>query len=87
MPIVTIDDQPLDVEPGTLSIRAADRLAIEVPRFCYDPDVCPEGNCRMCGAESPIDRGNAYADGLRCCAVRVCSSATLVIADSSTLQT
>ncbi len=48
MPMVTIDDQPLEVEPGALIIQAADRLGIEVPRFCYHPDLRPEGNCRMC---------------------------------------
>ncbi len=46
MPVVTIDDQSLEVEPGTLIIQAADRLGIEVPRFCYHPDLRPEGNCR-----------------------------------------
>jgi NADH-quinone oxidoreductase subunit G len=51
MPLVTIDDQPLEVEPGTLIIQAADRLGIEVPRFCYHPDLRPEGNCRMCLVE------------------------------------
>jgi NADH-quinone oxidoreductase subunit G len=48
MPLVTIDDQPLEVEPGALIIQAADRLGIEIPRFCYHPDLRPEGNCRMC---------------------------------------
>jgi NADH-quinone oxidoreductase subunit G len=51
MPLVTIDDQPLEVEAGTLIIQAADRLGIEVPRFCYHPDLRPEGNCRMCLVE------------------------------------
>ena len=51
MPLVTIDDHPLEVEPGTLIIQAADRLGIEVPRFCYHPDLRPEGNCRMCLVE------------------------------------
>ncbi len=51
MPLVTIDEQPLEVEPGTLIIQAADRLGIEVPHFCYHPDLRPEGNCRMCLVE------------------------------------
>lgn len=53
MPIVTIDDQSLEVEPGTLTIQAADRGTT----LLYHPDVCPESNCRMSGAEFPIDRG------------------------------
>ncbi len=48
MPIVTIDGTPMSVEPDTLIIQAADRLGIEIPRFCYHPDLRPEGNCRMC---------------------------------------
>jgi NADH-quinone oxidoreductase subunit G len=51
MPVVTIDDQPIEVEKGTLIIQAADRLGIEIPRFCYHPDLRPEGNCRMCLVE------------------------------------
>ncbi|HEY8284453.1 MAG TPA: 2Fe-2S iron-sulfur cluster-binding protein, partial [Chloroflexota bacterium] len=51
MPLVTIDDQPIEVETGALIIQAADRLGIEVPRFCYHPDLRPEGNCRMCLVE------------------------------------
>jgi len=51
MPLITIDDQPIEVETGTLIIQAADRLGIEVPRFCYHPDLRPEGNCRMCLVE------------------------------------
>ncbi len=51
MPLVTIDDQPMEVEPSTLIIQAADRLGIAIPRFCYHPDLRPEGNCRMCLVE------------------------------------
>jgi NADH-quinone oxidoreductase subunit G len=51
MPLVTIDEQPIEVEPGALIIQAADRLGIEIPRFCYHPDLRPEGNCRMCLVE------------------------------------
>lgn len=48
MPLVTIDGHPVSVEPDTLIIQAADRAGIEIPRFCYHPDLRPEGNCRMC---------------------------------------
>jgi NADH-quinone oxidoreductase subunit G len=46
--LITIDGRPTEVEPGTLIIQAADRLGVEIPRFCYHPDLRPEGNCRMC---------------------------------------
>ncbi len=48
MPIVTVDGQQIEVEPGATIIQAADRLGVEIPRFCYHPDLRPEGNCRMC---------------------------------------
>lgn len=48
MPVVTIDGHPISVEPDILIIQAADRAGIEIPRFCYHPDLRPEGNCRMC---------------------------------------
>ncbi len=51
MPIVTIDGRQIEVEPGTSVIQAADQLGVEIPRFCYHPDLEPEGNCRMCLVE------------------------------------
>ena len=48
MPTVTIDGSTIMVEPDTKIIQAADQLGIEIPRFCYHPDLRPEGNCRMC---------------------------------------
>ena len=48
MPIVTIDGSTIMVERDTMIIQAADQLGIEIPRFCYHPDLRPEGNCRMC---------------------------------------
>ncbi len=59
MPIVTIDGRQIEVEPGTSVIQAADRLGVEIPRFCYHPDLRPEGNCRMClvdveGFQKPV---------------------------------
>ncbi len=59
MPIVTIDGRQIEVEQGTSVIQAADRLGVEIPRFCYHPDLKPEGNCRMClvdveGFQKPV---------------------------------
>ncbi len=48
MPKLTIDGRPIEVEPGTLVIEAAARLGIEIPHYCYHPDLKPDGNCRMC---------------------------------------
>ncbi|HZM00672.1 MAG TPA: 2Fe-2S iron-sulfur cluster-binding protein, partial [Planctomycetota bacterium] len=45
---LTIDGRPLEVEPGTNVLEAAARLGIEIPHYCYHPDIGADGNCRMC---------------------------------------
>ncbi len=48
---VTIDGITVDVPPGTLVIRAAEKLGIEIPRFCDHPLLDPVGACRQCLVE------------------------------------
>ncbi|HEY5837156.1 2Fe-2S iron-sulfur cluster-binding protein, partial [Streptomyces sp.] len=48
---VTIDGIPVSVPKGTLVIRAAELLGIEVPRFCDHPLLDPVGACRQCIVE------------------------------------
>ncbi|MHC5210127.1 MAG: NADH-quinone oxidoreductase subunit G [Planctomycetota bacterium] len=45
---LTIDGREIEVEPGTLVIEAAAKLGIEIPHYCYHPDLGVDGNCRMC---------------------------------------
>jgi NADH-quinone oxidoreductase subunit G len=45
---LTIDGQEVAVPAGTLIIRAAERLGIEIPRFCDHPLLAPAGACRQC---------------------------------------
>ena len=42
---------------GTLIIRAAEQLGIQIPRFCDHPLLDPVGACRQCLVEVP-DMGN-----------------------------
>lgn len=51
MPKLTIDGQEIEVENGTVIIQAAERLGIEIPRFCYHERLAIAGNCRMCLVE------------------------------------
>ncbi len=51
MPKVTINGQPGDFEDGLTVIRAAERLGIEVPHYCWHPGLTIAGNCRMCLVE------------------------------------
>lgn len=47
----TIDDQKVTVPKGTLIIRAAEQIGIEIPRFCDHPLLDPVAWCRQCMVE------------------------------------
>jgi NADH-quinone oxidoreductase subunit G len=48
---VTIDGLAVSVPKGTLVIRAAELLGIQIPRFCDHPLLDPIGACRQCLVE------------------------------------
>ena len=48
---LTVDGRPVSVPKGTLVIRAAELLGIEIPRFCDHPLLDPVAACRMCLVE------------------------------------
>jgi NADH-quinone oxidoreductase subunit G len=50
---LTIDDVEVSVPKGTLAIRAAELIGVEVPRFCDHPLLDPVGACRQCLVEVP----------------------------------
>src|SRR5256885_2367001 len=54
---VTIDDVEVSVLKGTLIIRAAEEIGIQIPRFCDHPLLDPAGACRQCLIEV-TDMGN-----------------------------
>ncbi|GFG51612.1 NADH-quinone oxidoreductase subunit G [Mycolicibacterium agri] len=51
MVTLTIDDTKCTVPKGTLVIRAAELMGIEIPRFCDHPLLDPVGACRQCLVE------------------------------------
>jgi NADH-quinone oxidoreductase subunit G len=51
MVTLTIDGTQITVPAGTLIIRAAEQLGIEIPRFCDHPLLDPVGACRQCYVE------------------------------------
>jgi NADH-quinone oxidoreductase subunit G len=51
MVTLTVDGKELTVPGGTLIIRAAEQLGIEIPRFCDHPLLEPVGACRQCYVE------------------------------------
>lgn len=48
---ITIDDATLSVPKGTLVIRAAEMIGVQIPRFCDHPLLEPVGACRQCLVE------------------------------------
>ncbi len=48
---LTIDAKEVTVPKGTLIIRAAEQLGVEIPRFCDHPFLDPVGACRQCYVE------------------------------------
>ncbi|MDT5173183.1 MAG: NADH-quinone oxidoreductase subunit [Mycobacterium sp.] len=48
---LTIDGAEISVPKGTLVIRAAELMGIQIPRFCDHPLLDPVGACRQCLVE------------------------------------
>ena len=48
---VTVDGFEVQVPEGTLIIRAAEQVGIQIPRFCDHPLLEPIGACRQCLVE------------------------------------
>nr|MBA2552738.1 (2Fe-2S)-binding protein [Geodermatophilaceae bacterium] len=67
---LTIDGFEITVPEGTLIIRAAEQLGIQIPRFCDHPLLDPVGACRQClveieGQRKPVVACSvAVADGM-----------------------
>jgi NADH-quinone oxidoreductase subunit G len=45
---LTVDGKKLTAPAGTLLIEACKSAGIEVPSFCYYPNLSLQGACRMC---------------------------------------
>ena len=45
---VTIDGVSVSIPKGTLVIRAAEEIGVQIPRFCDHPLLEPVGACRQC---------------------------------------
>ncbi len=67
---LAIDGKEVTVPKGTLIIRAAEQLGVEIPRFCDHPLLEPLGACRQCYVEIEGQRKlftsctTAVADGM-----------------------
>ncbi|GGJ95538.1 NADH-quinone oxidoreductase [Pilimelia anulata] len=71
---LTIDGVEVQAPKGELVIRTAERMGIEIPRFCDHPLLAPAGACRQCLVE---------VEGQR----KPVASCTQTVADGMVVQT
>ncbi len=67
---VVIDGFEVTVPKGTLVIRAAEKLGIQIPRFCDHPLLDPVGACRQCLVDIEIN-GRAFPKPQASCTIPV----------------
>jgi len=48
MPKFTLNGQEIEAKNGQTIIQAAGDHGIQIPHYCYHPDLPIDGNCRMC---------------------------------------
>ena len=60
------DGKALEVKPKTSIIEVADKIGIDIPRFCYHKKLSVAANCRMCLVEV-----KNFAKPLPACATQV----------------
>ena len=77
---LTIDDIEVTVPEGTLVIRAAEQIGVQIPRFCDHPLLEPVGACRQCLVDVQ-DAGNGRP------IPKPQASCTLAVADGMVVRT
>jgi NADH-quinone oxidoreductase subunit G len=67
MPTFKLDDREIPFEPGDTIIRAAHRVGVDIPHYCWHPGLSVAANCRMCLVEiaPPEGRRPILLDVLR----------------------
>src|ERR1043165_6319040 len=67
MPTFKLDDREIPFEPGDTIIRAAHRVGVDIPHYCWHPGLSVAANCRMCLVEllPPPGRKPLLLDVLR----------------------
>ena len=61
MPTVTINNKPVEIGATERlnCIQAADRAGVEIPSYCWHPDLSVVASCRMC----LVEVGDTKPDG------------------------
>lgn len=80
---LTIDGVPVSVPKGTLIIRAAEEIGIDIPRFCDHPELDPAGACRQC----LVDVSTKGPDGSMRAMPKPQASCTMTVMDGMEVKT
>ena len=67
---IIIDGFEVTAPKGTLVIRAAEKLGIQIPRFCDHPLLTPAGACRQCLVDIEIN-GRAFPKPQASCTIPI----------------
>ncbi len=80
---VTIDGVETSVPKGTLVIRAAEQVGVQIPRFCDHPLLEPVGACRQCLVEVAMPDRSGEVKAMP----KPQASCTLPVADGMVVST
>jgi NADH-quinone oxidoreductase subunit G len=58
----SIDGVPMQADDGQTVIQAARANGVDVPHFCWHPELSVPGNCRICMVEVEQDDGEPWFD-------------------------
>jgi NADH-quinone oxidoreductase subunit G len=56
MPEIVIDGRKIEANQGETIIQAAYRNGLQIPHFCWHPELSVSGNCRMCLVETGLQK-------------------------------
>ena len=57
-----IDGVPMQFEDGQTVIQAARANGVDIPHFCWHPELSVPGNCRICMVEVEQEKGDPWFD-------------------------
>lgn len=57
-----LDGVAMQAEDGQTVIQAARANGVDIPHFCWHPDLSVPGNCRICMVEVEQDKGDPWFD-------------------------
>jgi NADH-quinone oxidoreductase subunit G len=80
---LTVDGVDISVPKGTLVIRAAEQVGIQIPRFCDHPLLDPVGACRQC----LVDIATPGPDGSMRPMPKPQASCTITVSDGMQVRT